>query len=147
MIPVIDLFAGPGGLGEGFSALEDERKQPVFKITLSIEMEELAHKTLQLRSFFRQFKKSGVPEEYYDALRGKLEIEQLYDLYQSEANAARDEAWQARAGRRKSCRSRQKNFWALVGQHRALGANWWPSLPGLLPGWKIAREVSGSRKV
>ena len=34
LIPVIDLFAGPGGLGEGFSALTDKNGNKVFKIVL-----------------------------------------------------------------------------------------------------------------
>ena len=48
-IPVIDLFAGPGGLGEGFSSLRDEQGKPVFKIIMSIEMERTAHATLRDR--------------------------------------------------------------------------------------------------
>jgi len=50
-IPIIDLFAGPGGLGEGFSSLDDGR---AFKIIVSAEMETSAHKTLSLRSYFRR---------------------------------------------------------------------------------------------
>ena len=70
-IPIIDLFAGPGGLGEGFSSLVDERGRSVFDIKLSIEKDVNAHKTLTLRSFFRQFKKKGeaVPKEYYDVIK------------------------------------------------------------------------------
>ena len=49
MIPVIDLFAGPGGLGEGFSSLLDENGQPVFQTIMSIEKDEQAHMTLRLR--------------------------------------------------------------------------------------------------
>lgn len=49
-IPIIDLFAGPGGLGEGFSALSDGK---AFRILISAEMERSAHETLRLRSFFR----------------------------------------------------------------------------------------------
>ena len=37
MIPVIDLFAGPGGLGEGFSSLLDESNKPAFQTIMSIE--------------------------------------------------------------------------------------------------------------
>jgi DNA (cytosine-5)-methyltransferase 1 len=68
-IPIIDLFAGPGGLGEGFMSLMDDDKS-VFDIKLSIEKDENAHKTLTWRSFYRQFKKKGkeVPEEYYQAI-------------------------------------------------------------------------------
>ena len=42
-IPVIDIFAGPGGLGEGFSSLSDGN---AFNIVLSIEKDIYAHKTL-----------------------------------------------------------------------------------------------------
>ena len=72
-IPVIDLFAGPGGLGEGFSAFSTgnaHSQHKPFKIKLSIEKDPHAHKTLQLRSFYRQFQtKEEVPEAYYDFLR------------------------------------------------------------------------------
>jgi site-specific DNA-cytosine methylase len=54
-IPVIDLFAGPGGLSEGFSSFKNIKNKKVFKISLSIEKDAQAHKTLELRSFFRQF--------------------------------------------------------------------------------------------
>lgn len=66
-IPVVDLFAGPGGLGEGFSSLED-----TFQILVSAEMDPSAHKTLQLRAFYRKLKKE-FPEglsDYYDFCNG-----------------------------------------------------------------------------
>ncbi len=68
-IPIIDLFAGPGGLGEGFMSLKDENGMAVFDIKLSIEKDPNAHKTLTWRSFYRQFVKDGreVPKEYYEA--------------------------------------------------------------------------------
>ena len=67
-IPVVDLFAGPGGLGEGFSVYTCSGEQP-FRIKLSIEKDPTAHRTLQLRSFFRQFQQDQVPDDYYDYLR------------------------------------------------------------------------------
>ena len=68
-IPVIDLFAGPGGLGEGFSSLENGRS---FRIVVSAEMEASAHKTLKLRAFFRLLKNSNSPEisHYYRFYNG-----------------------------------------------------------------------------
>ena len=50
-IPVVDLFAGPGGMGEGFSSLDD-----AFQILVSAEMDGAAHKTLLLRAFYRKLK-------------------------------------------------------------------------------------------
>ena len=48
-IPVIDLFAGPGGLGEGFSRESSVR----FEIAVSIEKDRMAHETLRLRAAHR----------------------------------------------------------------------------------------------
>jgi DNA (cytosine-5)-methyltransferase 1 len=49
---VIDLFAGPGGLGEGFAGLNEGGHHP-FRIVMSAEMEASAHATLRLRAFVR----------------------------------------------------------------------------------------------
>ena len=80
-IKVIDLFAGPGGLGEGLSAYRPNGKQE-FKIAISIEKEDSAHRTLQLRSLFRQFEHEDVPEAYYEFLRGELGKHPEDELYQ-----------------------------------------------------------------
>lgn len=53
VIPVVDLFAGPGGLGEGFSSLKGDP----FRILVSAEMDEFAHRTLSLRAFYRILKR------------------------------------------------------------------------------------------
>lgn len=98
MIPVIDLFAGPGGLGEGFSASRDADGNPAFKIALSIEKDPVAYETLRLRSFFRQFGRRDVPEEYYDHLRGKIDRNQLYGCFPVQAAKADDETWNAELG-------------------------------------------------
>jgi len=55
-IPIVDLFAGPGGLGEGFSSIDNGK---AFKIIISAEMEASAHETLRLRSFYRILRKKG----------------------------------------------------------------------------------------
>jgi DNA (cytosine-5)-methyltransferase 1 len=98
-IPIIDIFAGPGGLGEGFSALKEDHtgKQP-FKIVLSIEKEYYAHKTLTLRSFFRQFPHSKAPDDYYEFVRGNISIEELFARWPKEATAAKNESWLAELG-------------------------------------------------
>ncbi len=55
LIPIVDLFAGPGGLGEGFSSVEGDP----FRIIVSAEMEASAHQTLRLRAFYRNLKRQG----------------------------------------------------------------------------------------
>lgn len=76
--PVIDLFAGPGGLGEGFSSLVDEKGHPRFKLRVSIEKDEVAHRTLSLRALFRAFDKGLAPDCYYDYLRGDISRSALF---------------------------------------------------------------------
>ena len=93
-IPVIDIFAGPGGLGEGFSSLRDNNGTPVFKLCLSIEKDPGAHKTLELRSFFRKFPDGEAPEDYYRYIRGNgITRDELFKRYQREASSAKEEAW------------------------------------------------------
>ena len=72
-ISVVDIFAGPGGLGEGFSSFSTPRspKQRPFEIAISAEMEPNAAKTLRLRAFFRQFPPGHVPASYYDYVAGR----------------------------------------------------------------------------
>ena len=102
-IPVIDLFAGPGGLGEGFSAYADSGEQP-FQIRLSIEKDPRAHQTLQLRSFFRQFPQDKAPDAYYDYLR-QVDIPEnerrskLFSQYPEQAEQVEREARLAELGK------------------------------------------------
>lgn len=74
---VIDLFAGPGGLGEGFAALEKNSHQP-FRIGISVEKEGSAHKTLRLRAFLREYRRSHgkLPEDFialHAGVRGEVD--------------------------------------------------------------------------
>jgi DNA (cytosine-5)-methyltransferase 1 len=98
VIPIIDIFAGPGGLGEGFCSLLDKNNKRRFKISLSIEKDFYAHQTLTLRSFFRQFDLNKVPEEYYKFVRNEISLEDLYEAWPEQAATARHEAWRATLG-------------------------------------------------
>lgn len=62
---IIDLFAGPGGLGEGFSRAGQDAETPM-RIALSVEMDDHAIQTLRLRAFLRSFEE--FPSEYYEAI-------------------------------------------------------------------------------
>ncbi|CAM3698547.1 DNA cytosine methyltransferase [Parendozoicomonas haliclonae] len=71
-IPFVDIFAGPGGLSEGFSAYRQcdgsELRHPFYSI-LSAEKEESAFCTLRLRAFLRYFiyrKNETAPKVYID---------------------------------------------------------------------------------
>ncbi len=83
------MFAGPGGLSEGFASLRSPSEARCFDIRLSIEKDPVAHRTLKLRSFRRQFRRP--PPAYYAFLRGELPLSCLYSQYpEQEAHAARD---------------------------------------------------------
>jgi DNA (cytosine-5)-methyltransferase 1 len=62
---VVDLFAGPGGLGEGFASLEVDGEYP-FSIGISVEKEQSAWKTLRLRAFLREYSRKNrkLPYEF-----------------------------------------------------------------------------------
>jgi len=64
---VVDLFAGPGGLGEGFASLIDEGHFP-FRIGISVEKEKSAHRTLTLRAFLREYRArhGSLPDQFID---------------------------------------------------------------------------------
>lgn len=69
---VVDLFAGPGGLGEGFASLEEGGVHP-FSIGISVEKEQSAWKTLRLRAFLREYtrKNKNLPNEYVEFHAGE----------------------------------------------------------------------------
>ena len=69
-IGVVDVFAGPGGLGEGFCPVSVDCEWP-FAMAASIEKGLAAHQTLLLRSFLRKFG-GDLPARYYDFLNGKI---------------------------------------------------------------------------
>ena len=73
-IPVVDLFAGAGGLGEGFASFHPggEFGAP-FEIQLSVEKDPAAIKTLTLRKLFHYLRDNGMElDGYYRFLRGEM---------------------------------------------------------------------------
>lgn len=87
---VVDLFAGPGGLAEGFSAFRDAEGETPFHVTVSVEKDRAAHRTLQLRAFLRQF--DDFPEEYYAALNEGLPLPDWSSTHEGEWQTATEEA-------------------------------------------------------
>jgi len=121
-VPVIDLFAGPGGLGEGFSA---HRGEAEFDVVLSIEKDLAARETLKLRKFFRAFADDVVPDMYYDYISGRGPTRQdLYKTYQAEHDRAEEIAWFAELGRK-----RIKTVWEKI-DNALNGAEHWVLLGG-----------------
>ncbi|MGB3027657.1 DNA cytosine methyltransferase [Paradevosia shaoguanensis] len=64
---IVDLFAGPGGLGEGFASYSDAGRSP-FHIGISVEKERSAHRTLSLRAFLRGYRSrhGELPKEFIE---------------------------------------------------------------------------------
>ncbi|SDO78535.1 DNA (cytosine-5)-methyltransferase 1 [Pedococcus dokdonensis] len=73
-IPVVDVFAGPGGLNEGFSSLLDAHGNSIFETVNSFEMESAAVNTLRLRAALRTIRRNtgSTPNAAYRFLRGEL---------------------------------------------------------------------------
>lgn len=118
--PIVDVFAGPGGLGEGFTSAEAGR---LFHDAIAIEQEKYAYKTLHLRHFLRAFGTDEFPPEYTSFLRGNLSLDELFDLYPEQKRIADGTAHQISLGPNNHSTVRQlistalagKEKWALVG--------------------------------
>jgi DNA (cytosine-5)-methyltransferase 1 len=113
---VIDLFAGPGGLSEGFSSVRDSEGCPVFRIALSIEKDEFAHRTLTLRSFFRHCQGHTELSDYYRYLRGDDSLRTLGDLlarHPALTKTVQQEVWRATLGEVDEQEVHKRVKWAL----------------------------------
>lgn len=95
-IAIVDLFSGPGGLGEGFAEARNEHGERCFRIDVSIECEPAAHRTLRLRAFLRKF--PSLPKEYLTWLNDGTAQPEWHELYPQEWQAAEDEARCMRLG-------------------------------------------------
>ena len=70
-IKFVDIFAGPGGLNEGFASLRNQDGKEVFRSTVAAEMDKHAVATLQLRKFYRECLSAGNIDSYIDFIKGK----------------------------------------------------------------------------
>lgn len=121
--PVIDLFAGPGGLGEGFASHFDERGDPRFRSAVSIERDEFSHQTLVLRHFFRHFRPGEAPDDYYDFLDEKISRDELFARHKKASSEAQGSALRISLGPQSHSEVRNiinkrlgsAGKWALVG--------------------------------
>jgi DNA (cytosine-5)-methyltransferase 1 len=86
---IVDLFSGPGGLGEGFCAYPGAHGG--FEIDVSVEKDPVAHETLRLRAFLRRFG-DQLPTEYIDFLNRGGSEPNWSKLYPREWAEAENEA-------------------------------------------------------
>ena len=108
-VAIVDLFSGPGGLGEGFSAFTDDAQHRPYSIRVSIEKDRSAHETLLLRNFLHKFD-SGFPAEYYSFLNGEIDEPNWGELYREQWLAAVDEAKCLELGDKKTTRFLNKRI-------------------------------------
>lgn len=121
--PVVDVFAGPGGLGEGFASLQDGYGNPKFKSAVSIERDEFSHRTLYLRHFLRACPGNEFPDEYYQYLKRDISSDELFSKFPKAKNEADKTALRISLGPENHDKVRRligkriskKKKWALVG--------------------------------
>jgi DNA (cytosine-5)-methyltransferase 1 len=121
--PVVDLFAGPGGLGEGFASAPGPADEPRFRTAVSIERDPFAHLTLLLRHFVRSFPDGDIPDDYYAFLSERITREELFERNPEAAEHARLSALRIslgpeshrRVGEAIRHRLGKSARWALVG--------------------------------
>lgn len=96
-LQVVDLFAGPGGLGEGFSSLNEGSS---FQVIVSAEMDPHARSTLRLRAFYRALKERNPAalSDYYNYCESPEVRQPWSDRSRAQWVEADDEARQIRLG-------------------------------------------------
>lgn len=96
-IRVVDVFAGPGGLNEGFAALTVNGVRP-FEIVKSIEKDPIACETLRLRAALRQVMDDAdrLPPAYVAAVRRERATKLLEEdpEFGAALAKARDHVWE-----------------------------------------------------
>lgn len=98
IVPFIDIFAGPGGLGEGFARFSSFGGTGLaFKSRLSVEMDPVAARTLALRAFTHEFPADDLPDDYYRFVRGDIALDDLPKGPEWEAALSR--VWNAELGK------------------------------------------------
>lgn len=97
-IPVVDLFAGPGGLNEGFSKVTDSAGRRIFESVLSVEMDATAHLTLELRALYRKLRQDNLLGAYASYVRGETTRAELFSKSKAAGAAASGEAMCATLG-------------------------------------------------
>ena len=79
----MDIFAGAGGLGDGFEAYgRGQEESGPFTVSLSAEMDPHAVDTLRTRAFYRSFSAPDVPRSYYDYAAGRRAVPWTEDTEQ-----------------------------------------------------------------
>ncbi|MCY3819105.1 MAG: DNA cytosine methyltransferase [Gammaproteobacteria bacterium] len=115
-VPVVDLFSGPGGLAEGFAAVQTKGGKSRYRIELSIEMDEVAHRTLRLRAFLRKFR--AFPDEYYEYVNGLLPSEPDWaTLYPEEWEESGNETPRVELGTAEATKLLKKRIGAIRREH------------------------------
>jgi len=121
--PLVDLFAGPGGLGEGFSELYNLDNSRAFRSVVSIERDEFAHQTLLLRHFYKSYPREKAPDDYYAYLEGRIDKEELIERNNINWEHAKTTALKISLGEEThnevqqiiSDRLKSSKKWALIG--------------------------------
>lgn len=100
---VVDLFAGPGGLGEGFASLVEDEHVP-FRIGISVEKEASAHRTLTLRAFLREYRvrHDALPQQFIDFHAGDFLEPDWSEIDAGAWQHAIDEAHELELGTKKA---------------------------------------------
>ncbi|WP_159802742.1 DNA cytosine methyltransferase [Arthrobacter zhaoguopingii] len=128
MFPLIDLFAGPGGLNEGFSSVTAGEGEYAFENLASFEMDAYACETLRLRETFRHLTRTGADTSgYFDYILGRKPWSEIFQGAFAEAySLSKDKVYRKVLGedarpdvdniiRQKLAQQEEGSHWALIG--------------------------------